>query len=331
MGKQQRVGHDEHQHHGGLGRFKEHLGQVLETQVAVDEHRHEQRVDGRHCGGFGRSEHAAVDAAHDDRQQGQTPQGLAKCLEHLTERCLGRRRELQLAGAPPDGDHQHQAQHDARYHAGHEQAPDGDLGDRGVDHHHDRRRDQDAQRARVADHTGGELLGVAVLDHARDHDRTDRHHGGRAGARHGCEQHAGQDGGDCQTAAKVADGGNGELHHAPRHATGGHQVARKHEERNRQQGVVLAGLEELDRHRRQRILREEEDGQQAGQAQADGHRHAQCHEDKEADKQDEGGHAFSSSALSFMASAASSARCRLVVLPVIRFQRICRKRNATSA
>jgi len=45
----------------------------------------------------------------------------------------------------------------------------------------------------------------------------------------------------------MADAGVGEVDKAPRHATGGHEGTSQQEERNRQQGVVLGSLEQLDR------------------------------------------------------------------------------------
>ena len=43
----------------------------------------------------------------------------------------------------------------------------------------DRRRHQDAERARGGDHAGAEALRIALLDHGRHHDRADRDDGGR--------------------------------------------------------------------------------------------------------------------------------------------------------
>ena len=45
--------------------------------------------------------------------------------------------------------------------AGHEELADRGLGRGAVDDHDDRGRDQDAERAGVADHAGGEVLRVA--------------------------------------------------------------------------------------------------------------------------------------------------------------------------
>ena len=83
-----------------------------------------------------------------------------------------------------DRHHQHQTGKQPRDDARKEHPADGNIRADGIDNHDDGGWDQDAERARVADHTGGEFLGVADLPHSGDDDRADGHHrGGRRPAR----------------------------------------------------------------------------------------------------------------------------------------------------
>src|SRR5690606_29544675 len=134
-----------------------------------------------------------------------------------------------------------------------------------------------------------------------------------------------------QAAAQMPDGGDGEVHHAFGHAAGGHEHPRQHKKGNRHQRVVLAGLEHLDGQAGQRILREEDDGDDAREPQADGNRHADCHAEKQQNRTYHRVHPCSSLACRPMASAASSARCRESARPVSRSYRICKKRKPVSA
>ena len=74
----ERLGHGYEQHHHA--RFQaggeQHLGQVLDGQLAVVKRPHDGRIQHRDAGRFGRREHAAQDAAHDQHRHEQGRQRL---------------------------------------------------------------------------------------------------------------------------------------------------------------------------------------------------------------------------------------------------------------
>src|SRR5690606_27168735 len=121
---------------------------------AVDEEGDEEGVDGGHGGRLGRREDAAVDAADDDDDEEQAPGGVEPGIEGLAEAAPGLRRQAVHPRGNVDADHQHDAGEQSGDDAGDEHAADRDVGGRGVDHHDDRRRDEDAEGAGVADDAG---------------------------------------------------------------------------------------------------------------------------------------------------------------------------------
>ncbi len=231
MFQDQGVGDDEHQRDGqasGLkqrvagvfveepgddgGRFLKHraLAVALVGQwphVTIDECRHEERIDGRDGGrlcwgeqGLGQTGNA-IDPDHDDNNQHQAPErigkgrpDLAPALKVALGHVLDRRHHI-------DRDHQHDTSHDAGNDTGQEHAPDGDFDSRCIDDHDNGRRDQDAQRAGVTDHTSGEIFRVSNLLHGGDNDGADGHDGRRGRPGQGGKQHAGKHAGNGQTAA----------------------------------------------------------------------------------------------------------------------------------
>ena len=181
-GEQHRVGDDVQQHRRHAGRIEQHLRHLLQRQVLVDEHGDDEGIDGGHGGGFGRREDAGVDAAHDDDDQQQAPDRLAEGLPALAPGRFRLTRVVELLGAIPGDAAQRCRQRPAGQDAGHEQGADRGIGRHRVHHHHDRRRDQDAERAGVADDAGRKILRVAGRDHAGDHGTDRAEHGlGEAG------------------------------------------------------------------------------------------------------------------------------------------------------
>ena len=181
------------------------------AHVLVDEVRDDEGVDGGDGGRFGRREDAAIDAAQDDHDQQQAPAGVKETGDgDLPKPGPGLGRQVLDLGGDVDADHQHQAGEQAGDDAGQKHAADRDVDGGGVDHHDDRGRDQNAERAGIADDAGGEFLGVADLAHAGDHDGADGDHGRRRRAGQGGEQHAGEDAGDREPALKMTDAGDGE-------------------------------------------------------------------------------------------------------------------------
>ena len=170
--------------------------------VAIDEVRRDEGPDRGNGGGLGRREDAlfpvdakgraaravqkrhvmaadpgkAVKPAHDDDHQEQPPEGIGKARPDLAPAqpfALG-----QVLPDRPDQDrrHQHEARQKPRKHPRQEHPTDRDIGGRRIDDHDDRGWDQDAEGPCVADHPGGEVLGIAHLPHRRDDDGADGDH-----------------------------------------------------------------------------------------------------------------------------------------------------------
>ena len=106
-GRHQRRRDQEHDHRGGLGRGDEDRVQLRQLQLAVDEHRDEQRVDRRHHGRLGRREDAELQADDDDHRQHQRPDALAQRAARPRRADLLRRADDGLlAHLPPPGERQ---------------------------------------------------------------------------------------------------------------------------------------------------------------------------------------------------------------------------------
>ena len=204
--EQHRVGDDVEDHGAHAGRPQQHARHVLHRHVLVNEHRDDEGIDRAHRSGLGRRECARVDAAEHDDDQQQAPYRLAERGEALAPARLRHARIVVLPGAIPRRDAEHRGEHQPRDHAGHEQLPDRSrkhalalgidrdaaAGRHRIDHHDDRRRDEDAERARGRDDAGAEPLGEALRHHRRQDDRADRHDRRRRRARDRREQRAGQ-------------------------------------------------------------------------------------------------------------------------------------------
>ena len=104
---------------------------------------------------------------------------------------LGRRHARLVAQAPPDDKaaeqcHQQEAWQEARE----ENADDRRIGRDRIDHHRDRRRDQDAERAGGCERAERDLFVVAALAQLRQRDLRDRRAGRRRRAAHRAEDAA---------------------------------------------------------------------------------------------------------------------------------------------
>ena len=81
--KQPGVGDDEHDHRAAHHRLAQDRHQILELDLAVDHHAHQQRIEHRHRRGLGGREDAAVDAAQDDHRHQQRPARLDRGVPTL--------------------------------------------------------------------------------------------------------------------------------------------------------------------------------------------------------------------------------------------------------
>ena len=223
---------------GGLGGVDEDADQLAHRHPP--QQREEERARRPDTRRLRRGEEARVDAAeHHDEQERDRPRPRQRLQ---TPRAAGLRRLGCRIGAPRDGpahggrvaDHADEAGHDA----GGEERADVGFGRDAVDHHDDRGRDQDAQRAARRDRRRGEAVGVAELPHRRDRHpaHRDRRCDRRAADRR--EAAAGDDGRHAEAAAVVADEGLRGAEELLRDAGARDQVAHEDEERNYREVVA---------------------------------------------------------------------------------------------
>ena len=159
--EQDRVGDDVEDHRTHVRRGEEHSWYICEAQIAIDEHRDEESINRADCGRLRRREHAGIDAPEDQEYQQQAPDRVAEGGEPLAPRRALHAWIIIAPGTIPGRRAEHGREHQARYHAGHEQLADrrrahamtvrtddrGAAGRDRIDHHHDRGRDEDAERA----------------------------------------------------------------------------------------------------------------------------------------------------------------------------------------
>src|SRR5690606_37649810 len=161
MRKQQGIHNNEHQHDRDLGGIDQDFGHLLEANVAVDEDRDEKGIDRRYRGRFGRGEQAAINAAQNNDNQQQAPDGITAGHRHFAQRRTWLAWIVFDARDDIDGDHEQQAKAQAGDHAGHEQGADRGFGGGAIHDHDDGRWYQYAQYAGVAHDPGGERQGIA--------------------------------------------------------------------------------------------------------------------------------------------------------------------------
>ena len=180
--------------------------------------------------------------------------------------------------------------------AGHEQRADRGIGGDAVQHQDDRRRHQDAERARGRDHADAEPLGIAVFDHRGHHDRADRHHGCDAGAGNRGEHRAGRDAGKSKPARQMADQRGGKGDHAAGNAAAGQEGAGENEERDRHDAEIVEAGKQLQADAFDRHFGHREQEGEHGEAERDRDRHARQHQGKQQSEDKSGAHHASPSA-----------------------------------
>src|SRR5690242_1079534 len=102
------------------------LWQVAPTVIAIDEHRNEKCPDASHRAGFYGGEHAKQDAADNDDDRNQAPTCFDGDPDSVAQ---GNRVSSRVAVAVGDEDtqrYQRHAEHQTRYHTGHEKADNRD-------------------------------------------------------------------------------------------------------------------------------------------------------------------------------------------------------------
>ena len=197
-------------------------------------------------------------------------------FERLAQRDHLALREVVAVGDDEAQHHQRQPQQQARDDAGDEQMRHRHraAGRQRVDDRVVRGRDQQRlQRARDR-HVDGEQARIAVLDHLRDHHRADRGGVGDRRAGDAAEHGRGQDVDQRQPAADEADEHLGQVDDALGHAAFGHDGAGENEERDGQQREVVHAVGRLEHDGFERQAHPDR-GEDGGEAQRIGDRHAE--------------------------------------------------------
>ena len=160
----------------------------------------------------------------------------------------------------PDGaeevaiDHQAEADHQSRHHAGHEQPGDRDVADRAIDHGGDARRHQRRDGGGGRDDRGDEGGLVAFpLHRAAQRAAHDRDVGGGR-SRHFREEHAEDDDDLRQPAPDMPDQRQRQIGYSHHDIRRTHEFADQQEERDRQQRLGIDAVKDLLDDRRQRNI-----------------------------------------------------------------------------
>ena len=187
-----------------------------------------------------------------------------------------------VLGADDDPEIDHEGEQDAgddpRHDAGDQELADRGLGGDAVDHHGDARRNQNVERRADADCARRQLVGIAVAAHFRHGDLGHHRGRGRAGARHGAENAAGEHGGDGEPAPDVrAPVGGGGVEVAGEPARGREE---RHQDEHGDRGQRVVGhraerRQADDAHHLAEVAGDEIDAEHAGARERDRDRHAE--------------------------------------------------------
>ena len=261
---------DQHDDGGGLRRVLHDLHEALRREVTVHEEADDDRVDNRDVRGLRRSEVAGEDTAEDDEWHEDAPDRMEEGPEDVlhAERCT--LRVIELPRFDEGDDDQDRAHRDARDEAVAEQGIDRLLCDDRIEHHRNGWRDDDADRTRSCDESGGLIDMIATLLELRDEGRTDGCGSRGTGSGNRGEEHAGEDGNDGETTTDPAEEGLCELDEHLRHGALRHEVTGEDEERNRdQREAVLRSEDTLHHHEGRYVTGDEGDEGSDGDGEAD--------------------------------------------------------------
>ena len=297
---------------GGLDAAPDDLGQILDSDVAVDE-AEDQGVENSDSGALGRGEDTAEDTADNDDDHQQAGNAVPQGLEDELCVVLFGADIAALLGHDASDDHAAETPEDAGDVACHEQSRDGNgTGDGGVDDHDVAGRDHHAGRA------GGDVadryvfIGVAVFLLHGSEDAAHCDSRGNAGAGHCAEEHVSDDVGLSQCAGQTV---RNELCAADETAgdtAGVHDVAGEHEEGYCQQREGVDALEHLLCGDGEEALVRHDDEQSRGAAETD----AQADRETESEgNEDEGDHY----------DARNGCNCHFCLPPVMRYRRAHRR------
>ena len=250
--------HQRHDHARRLDRVEDHLRQVGEAELAVDEQPEHQRVDDRHRRRLGGREDAGEEPAeeHDRRhQRPESPPERDPQRAHALERMP---RQVAADREVPHHHHQRPRHQQAGDDAGEEQRADGGFRGHAVDDHRQRRRDDGTDGGRGRRDRAGRFRVVALALHRLDLDGAEPRRVRDGRAAHAGEDHAADDVRLAQAAAHPADHRLREVEDPVADPRRVHQVAHQDEQRGGQQ---------RERVRRHRDLLRDHDAGDAGERQ----------------------------------------------------------------
>ena len=239
-----RADDDQGHHAGGLDGRHDRLGKHLLGQAAITRSQDERasRTDG---GGFRGRREPEIDAAeHGDEkaQHGEDVEdvfGRRTALRARIARRGERRIDHQVDG---DIDHEDAGHQQARQHARHEEARDRFFDQRAIQHHDDRRRDEDAERAAGRQGSEHGFWIITALQHFRDGYGADGRGGGYARSAHGGEDGARKDVGVQQAAGQPAQQNHDSAIEIVAGAAAQDEFAHQQEHRDRDQDVAVGGI-----------------------------------------------------------------------------------------
>ena len=308
-------GDDEHDDAGGNDSVSRHLEEVLQGQLAVDEHGEEQRVDHSHDSGLGSGAQTGKDAAQNGHGHQQGQQSIQNDLHALIDGVLVG--VLVLLLLPTDSEEAIQGDEgddgqQAGGHAAEEHIAHGDAGRLGVDHHDDAGRDDAGHRAAGCDKAGRQALGIPLLQHGGADDLADGGSRGDTGTGNGTEEAAGSHSRCTQTTGEFTKQHIRQLYQS-RCTAVDHQGTGKDEHGHRQHIKALCAADhalQQNVHRGAAV-----DVEQSHAADADGEcdRHADEEADRQRNKhQDQSSiHRFNSSSSLEVSLPISFIRCRM--------------------
>ena len=209
------------------------------SDLAIDGHGNEQRIDHRDAGGLGRREHAAVNAAENNDDGADRP---ARLLGRGPD-ILPARRRRQRHHFDPRIDHHvdrvDDADQKARQDASGEQLYRRDLRRHCIKNHRDRRRNDHRDGAGRRDQAHRKALAVAVLGERGKQQPADGDHGADGCMRHGAEQFRGRHRRHRERAAYAADDRYDPGDDSIGNAAAAHDLTGQHKKRHRQQREIV--------------------------------------------------------------------------------------------
>lgn len=190
-----------------------------------------------------------------------------------------------LFGIPDAVQQEANAIEQTRTKTGHKQCADGSAGHGTVNNSGDARRDQQRNGAGRRDQARRKALGVALLDHFRIRQTTNRKYRCRRRAGDRTEEHTGNFRGDSHAAALVSNHAACPVQNSAGDTTGFHDVGRQNKERDRHQRELVNAADHTLNNDHQREIRKACNCDERGQAERNEDRYAQNEKDQQGNKQ----------------------------------------------